>query len=198
MPAREIGVRGSAAAGVSPSNEQDPMENQPPPAAKTDSEPTPAKRGARWPAHSSAPPWLWVLLVGGFTLIFWQFMPRAEVAVDYSPWFLDQVESNNIKILSVRAKEVRGELRQDKPYRGGHSSSSVLVHRFITYFPGDAAIDSVITKLRERTKGSDPVAIETSPTASAPGMIWGLLILQTILMVILLIRVESLHSRLPR
>ncbi|MGC8643214.1 MAG: hypothetical protein ACP5XB_25415 [Isosphaeraceae bacterium] len=173
------------------------MENQPPPAAKADSESTPDKLGTRWPGHSSAPPWLWVLLVGGFALIFWLFLPRTEVAVDYSPWFLDQVESNNIKILWVRAKEVRGELRQAKPFRGGHSSTSVVVHRFITYFPGEASIDSVIARLRRETRAGDPVLIETGPDTSAPGMLWVLLVLQTILIVILLFRVDSLHSRLP-
>jgi cell division protease FtsH len=198
MPASEISVRGSGAAGVATSIELEPMENPPQAAVKTDSEPIPDKPGERWPAHSSAPPWLWVLLVGGFSLIFWQFMPSAEVAVDYSPWFLDQVESNNIKSLSVRAREVRGELRQERRCRRGQSADSVLVHRFITYFPGETSIDSVITKLRQANKVTDPVWIETVPTSSAPGMIWVLLILQTVLIVILLFRVDSLHSKLPR
>lgn len=173
------------------------MEN-PTPVAKANTGPIPDQRGSRWPAHSSAPPWLWVLLVGGFTLIFWQFMPSAEVNVDYSPWFLDQVESHNIKRLSVRAREVRGELRQKRPYPGGQSSRSVPVQRFITYFPGETSIDTVVMKLRETNKTSDPVWIQTEPTTSSLGVIWIFLILQTVLIVVLLYRVDSLHSRLSR
>ena len=42
---------------------------------------------------SPTPPWLWLLLIAGFGLIFWQFKPKNEVQVSYSPWFLDQVEA---------------------------------------------------------------------------------------------------------
>jgi cell division protease FtsH len=173
------------------------MENRPP-AGKPILEPTPDRRGARWPAHSSAPPWLWLLLVGGFVMIFWQFMPKAEIKVDFSPWFLDQVDSNNIRKLSIRGNEARGELRQERPHERGSSAGSILVRRFITYFPGEPSIEPVITKLRHANKTSDPVWIETNPSTSDQGMLWIWLVIQTILIVVLLFRVDSLHARLPR
>jgi cell division protease FtsH len=139
-----------------------------------------------------------MLLLGGFAVIFWQFMPRSEITVDYSPWFLDQIESHNIKTLSVRANEVRGELRSSRPFRAGPSSSDATVVRFITYFPGESSIDAVLTKLRDGDNTLDPVRIETAPATSEPSMIWLLVVVQTILIVVLLYRVESLHARMPR
>ena len=66
-------------------------------------------------AGSAAPPWLWALLVGGFALIFWQWRPKSEPAVQYSPWFLDQVERDNIRSLVIQDIEIRGELRSLNP-----------------------------------------------------------------------------------
>jgi cell division protease FtsH len=116
-----------------------------------------------------------------FAIIFWQFMPKPETAVDYNPWFLDQVDADNIKKLSIQASEIRGELRQDKPYQSGTSPNSVQVHRFITYFPSDQSIEPVIRKLRESSKSNDPVRIETSPSNTANGLVWIMLALPTFL-----------------
>ena len=147
-------------------------------AASAHTQCTKAKR-FRWVSY---PPWLWLLLIGGFAIIFYLFMPKPETAVDYNPWFLDQVESNNIKKMSVQANEVRGELREDKPYQSGTSPNSVLVHKFITYFPSDQSIDPIIKRLREGvTKTKDPVRIETNPANSANGLVWLMLLLPTIL-----------------
>ncbi len=32
--------------------------------------------------RSLTPPWLWLLLIGGLALIFWQFVPRTEIQVN--------------------------------------------------------------------------------------------------------------------
>ena len=135
------------------------MENRPP-QQETPRRPTPSGRKSNGSGGSPTPPWLWLLLIGGFAIIFYLFMPKPETAVDYNPWFLDQVENDNIKKLSVQANEVRGELREDKPYQSGTSPNSVVVHRFITYFPSDQSIDPIIKRLREGvTKTKDPVRI---------------------------------------
>src|SRR6516162_6719340 len=118
------------------------MENRPP-QQDTPRRPPPGTRRTNGSGGSPTPPWLWLLLIGGFAIIFWQFMPKPETEVDYSPWFLDQVESDNIKKISIQGTEVRGELRQDKPYQSG-SSPSVSVHRFITYFPAEQSIEPVM------------------------------------------------------
>src|SRR3954469_19964789 len=67
---------------------------------------------------SPTPPWLWLLLIAGFGLIFYQFKPSQEVPVSYSPWFLDQVDADNIKSLSISGTDVRGELRVPKDFKG--------------------------------------------------------------------------------
>jgi cell division protease FtsH len=155
------------------------MENSP--QTKAGLEPAADKEGTRWPGNSSAPPWLWLLLLGGFAIIFWLFLPKAEVLVDYNPWFLDQVEGDNIKRISVQSTEVHGELRQDKAYERGSSPGSVMVRRFITYFPAEQSIDPVIMALRQRSKTSEPVRIEGYPANTSSGLVWLILLLPTFL-----------------
>ena len=55
------------------------------------------------------------------------------------------------------------------------------VHRFITYFPSEQAIEPVIQKLRNSKKTDDPVRIETNPANSANGLVWLMLLLPTFL-----------------
>src|SRR3954449_10681899 len=133
--------------------------------------------GGRKPNGSSGsptPPWLWLLLIAGFGLIFWQFAPKNEVSVSYSPWFLDQVDAGNIKSLSLQGLEVRGELRRKMEYQAPSSGVSQPVTRFITYFPSEPSIDTVVNKLRDQEEkekqklkpGEEPVPpvrIDPSP-----------------------------------
>ena len=53
--------------------------------------PTNSGRKTNGSGGSPTPPWLWLLLLGGFALIFWQFVPKNEVPVLYYPWFYEQV-----------------------------------------------------------------------------------------------------------
>ena len=59
---------------------------------------------------SSTPPWLWLIVIGLLVLIFWHFVPKSEVQVSYAPWFLQQVEADNIQSLSIQGIEARGVL----------------------------------------------------------------------------------------
>ena len=133
------------------------MENRPP-QQDTPRRPPPGTRRTNGSGGSPTPPWLWLLLIGGFAIIFWQFMPKPETPVDYNPWFLDQVDSDNIKKLSIQGSEVRGELRKEQQYQSSTSTSSVPVRRFITYFPSEESIEPVIKKLREGKKNDGPGA----------------------------------------
>ncbi len=157
------------------------MENRPP-QQDPPRRPLASGRKPNGSAGSPTPPWLWLLLIGGFAIIFWQFIPKPETTVDYSPWFLDQVDQDNLKKVSIQANEIRGELRQDKPFQSSTSPSSVMVHRFITYFPADQSVEPVIRRLRESNKNpTDPVRIETNPINATNGLVWLMLLLPTFL-----------------
>jgi cell division protease FtsH len=131
---------------------------------------------------SPTPPWLWLLVIGGFGIIFWQLKPKPETPVVYSPWFLDQVESDNINNLTILGTEARGELREPQPYQGANSTSSVSIKTFITYFPSEESIDPVVQKLRNGTKaGRSPVKIDPSPPNTPNGLVWLMLLLPTFL-----------------
>src|SRR3954447_25733782 len=156
------------------------MENRPP-QQDTPRRPTPPARKTNGSGGSPTPPWLWLLLIGGFAIIFWQFMPKPETAVVYQPFFLDQVDADNIKNVSIQGNEIRGELRKEQQYQSGTSPNSVPVRRFITYFPSEQSIEPVLKKLREGKKTNDPVRIETNPANQAGGLVWLMLLLPTFL-----------------
>ncbi len=132
------------------------------------------------------PPWLWLITLGLLTLIFWHFLPRAEVEVPYAPWFLQQVEADNIQSLSIQGVEVRGVLRQEQPYQGPTSTAPVPVRKFYTYFPSEASIEPVVQKLTSPRDGdSPPVQIEAHPPNSH-GLGWIMLLLPTFVILVLI------------
>ncbi len=127
----------------------------------------------------STPAWLWLLVLGLLGLIFWQFVPKAEVQVLYAPWFLEQIEADNIESLSIQGVEVRGVLRKEQPYQGPTSKTPVPVRRFYTYFPSEASIEPIVQKLaRTRDPALPPVQIEAHPPNSN-GLAWIVLLLPT-------------------
>ena len=95
------------------------MENRPPQQEPPRRPPTNEARKTNGSSGGSpTPPWLWLLLLGGFgRLIFYQFVPKAEVSVGYYPWFYEQVQADNIKIFSPQGGEIRGELRKEQIYQ---------------------------------------------------------------------------------
>ncbi|MGS3083313.1 hypothetical protein, partial [Escherichia coli] len=62
-------------------------------------------------------PGLWLILIAVIALIIWLNSPRNEVLVNYSPWFLDQVDADNVETLSIQGVEAHGKLRQHRPYQ---------------------------------------------------------------------------------
>ena len=136
---------------------------------------------------SPTPPWLWLLLIAGFLLIFYQFKPSTEVSVNYSPWFLDQVDNDNIKSLSIQGSEVRGELRVEQPFKAPSAQTTQMVKKFYTYFPSEEAIDKVQEKIRNpkvaRSTKVEPPRIETSPPQAANSLVWITLLLPTFVIV---------------
>ena len=99
----------------------------------------------------STPPWLWLTVIGLLALIFWQFVPKTEVQVLYYPWFMEQVERDNIKSISFQDREIRGELREKQPYTTP-SGTNTPVQKFTTYAPSE---DLIKPDIIERVVNTD-------------------------------------------
>ena len=144
-----------------------------------------ASRKPNGSGGSPNPPWLWLLLILGFGLIFWILKPTNEVQVAYHPWFTDQVKKGNIKSISVQGTELRGELRSPKPYRSSATSPPVNVTKFYLYFPSEAAVQPAIDDVKKysNTDKNDEVRIEANPPNTANGLVWITLLLPTFVIV---------------
>ncbi len=157
------------------------MESRPP-------QESPRKQtGGRKPGNaggSPTPPWLWLLLLAGFALIFYNFRPQNETSVSYT-WFLEQVNDGNIKGLSLQGTEVHGELLKMQKYLPPAATTPAKVERFYTYFPSEPSIETVLTRLRQvsEKKKLEPPRIDTSPPNTANGLVWLTLLLPTFLIV---------------
>src|SRR5262245_63597888 len=125
------------------------MENRPPQPETPRRPPAPARK-TNGSGGSPTPPWLWLLVVGLLGLIFWQFVPKTEVQVRYYPWFMEQVDKDNIKNLSVQGVEIHGELRKEQPY-SSPSGTITQVRRFYTYAPSEGLIPPVVAKVEEHS-----------------------------------------------
>ncbi len=120
-------------------------------------------------------------MIGLLALIFWQFVPKPEVQVIYQPWFMDQVQHDNVKSLSIQGNELKGELRKETPYTPSPGSSTqVLVKKFYTYIPSEELIAPLCERLTRNGENSpEVVRIEGNPQNQATGLAWIILLLPT-------------------
>jgi cell division protease FtsH len=133
-------------------------------------------QGKSFGTHKS-PPWAWLTIIALIGLIFWHFVPVTEVHVSYAPWFLEQVESDNIQSLTITGVEAHGILRQVRNYPKSTSRVSVPVRKFITDFASDGSIEPIVRKLTSpRRLGSPSVEIQADPPVSRLGLWFRLLI----------------------
>src|SRR5580693_8159352 len=118
------------------------MENRPPqPETPRRPPPTTSGRKTNGSGGSPTPPWLWLLLLGGFALIFWVFVPNNKVPVLYYPWLYEQVRADNIKSIAPQGEEISGELRREVEYENPTTKSKQKVTRFVTYAPTEQSLD---------------------------------------------------------
>src|SRR5271165_1095261 len=122
------------------------MENRPPPQETPRRPPPSSGRKTNGSGGTPTPPWLWLLLLGGFALIFWQFVPKTEVQVLFYPWFYEQVQTDNIKSVSIQGDDIHGEIRKEQPYQNTSTQSTVTVRKFVTSAP-TPLIQSIVEKL---------------------------------------------------
>ena len=178
------------------------MENRPPQQETPRKPPTSSGRKTNGSGGSPTPPWLWLLLLGGFALIFWVFVPKNEVVVLYYPWFYEQVRADNIKSITIQGEEIRGELRNKKDYENSTTQTKQEVKKFITYAPTEQSLDgdrqaglstSNEKKVAEaeevgregRTKKpADVVKIDIVPANAANNLTWILFLLPTFVVLV--------------
>ncbi|MGO9468420.1 MAG: ATP-dependent zinc metalloprotease FtsH [Isosphaeraceae bacterium] len=162
------------------------MENRPPQQETPRRPPPTSGRRTNGSGGSPTPPWLWLLLIGGFALIFWQFVPKTEIQVLYYPWFVDQVDSANIKSISIQGNELRGELRKEMHFVNPSTLTTTLVRKFITNAPSEASVGPIVErliqndkKIQAEGKKLEPTRIDPQPLNSASGLAWIMLLLPT-------------------
>jgi cell division protease FtsH len=139
-----------------------------------------------------------VLVLGGFALMFWKFVPTPLLQVPYAPWFLDQVEADNIKGLLIRGEEIRGEVRKPAMYRSPASAHDDKVTRFLTHAPSPDCLAPVVSALRKPKAGREPVVIEAEPVSPLGELSWLLLLLPSILLLIMIAQLRILAERSGR
>jgi cell division protease FtsH len=146
----------------------------------------PAVRKPNGSGGSPTPPWLWLLLIALFGLIFWQFAaPKDEKSVSYSPWFLDQVENNNIQNLSISGIEVHGELRKEAKFKAP-SKQEEKVKKFTVNLPSDQAATPLAEKVRKissREGKNEEARVEILQPQTANGLVWITLLLPTFVII---------------
>jgi cell division protease FtsH len=181
------------------------MENRPPQPETPRRPPTNSGRKTNGSGGSPTPPWLWLLLLGGFALIFWVFVPKNEVQVLYYPWFYKQVQSDNIKSISTQSEEIRGELRREDDYENPTTKTKQKVTKFVTYAPTEQSLDSVLQiiirmnekkladaeksapearKSAEEKARAEAVKIDPIPANSANSLAWILFLLPTFVVLV--------------
>src|ERR1700733_81926 len=100
------------------------MENRPPqPETPRRRPPTNSGRKTNGSGGSPTPPWLWLLLLGGFALIFLVCVPNNKLPVLYYPWLYEQVRADNIKSITPYGEKISGELRREVEYENPTTKS---------------------------------------------------------------------------
>ena len=164
------------------------MESRPP-QEPTKRPPAPGRKTGG-PGGTPTPPWLWGFLIAVVILISWLVMPKYEVSVNYSPWFTDQVDADNIESLSIQGLEIHGHLREKATYHPPKPQTPIPVDlRFTTYFPSEEMIMPVVDRLtnpldeKGENKPKDRPRIEPLSPQGASGLIWLTFLLPTVLFV---------------
>jgi cell division protease FtsH len=144
--------------GLTPESSETPTPPPPPPPPpKTESgwrvDPAPDGRGTPAPSKRPMIPWgrrfIWfvlALLALNLVLSFMTGRPEERKRVPYQPFFVDQVEADNVKELSSRADSIEGELKNEATFNPPGDAEPVGVTKFETEVP--AFIDpSELTRL---------------------------------------------------
>jgi len=134
-------------------------------------------------ANPPAPPWLWIALIAIIGLMF--LMIRTGNGVVAYSWFLDQVERDNVKSVTVQGTDIKGELRDEATYDVSEVRPEKL-KVFRTTLPTEAALENVLKELRSYTQPNSKrqaVRIEVEASQGSTSLIWFTFLLPTLLFV---------------
>ena len=135
------------------------------------------------------PPWSLLFLIAAMVLVFLMWNPfRAEVRVSYYPWFLDQVNGDNIETITIQGSEARGKLRTpDEDYKPGDNAKAQTVTHFVTTIPTEDQLDRLLAVLQSPTvPGTDtprenPPRVEVLEPSTPTTLLWVSFLLPMIL-----------------
>jgi cell division protease FtsH len=140
-------------------------------------------------AGAPTPPWLLLLVIFVVCLILYFNLPSNHVPVNYMPWFLEQVNHNNIESLSIEGTAVHGKLRKSVPYEVSKGRKQEVTY-FSTYFPSEDSIEPVLKQIREQEqkleKDRPPTKVEVNSPQGASGLLWFTLLAPTFLIMALI------------
>ncbi len=160
------------------------MESRPP------QEPRRPPTNGRKPAGaggSPTPPWIWVFLVAVVLLITYVLSGKNETSVNFSPWFLEQVEKDNIESLAVDGLTIRGKLRKETPYNPPSPERPIKdVTKFTTGYLSAEQLKPTLDKLANRVgKKDEAPRIDIVSPQGANGLVWLSLLVPTLGFVLL-------------
>ena len=119
-------------------------------------------------AGAPTPPWSLLFLIAAMVLVFLMWNPfKAEIRVSYYPWFLEQVDTDNIESITFQGREASGKLRTpDKDYKASPSATAQTVTHFVTTIPTEDALDRVLNALQ-----GDAVPATGEPRKTPPNVV---------------------------
>jgi len=140
-----------------------------------------------------------VFLITVVVLITYMLSGKNETSVNYSPWFLEQVKSDNIEYLAIEGALARGKLRHPVSYHPPAPEKPIdKVEKFTTAFPSEDAITAVTDKLNDRSgkvirfdgketekASNEAPRIDVVAPQGATGLVWLSLLLPTLGLVLL-------------
>ncbi len=155
------------------------MESRPP-----QPEPNRRRPEGRKPANGAGggmppPTWFWIVLILGLGAVALAYYPKSEVEVAYSPWFWDQINSDNVKTIQFQGTEIRGSLRNKAQFRPVDAAvkDAAMVERFVTYLPPtEGELNRLMAALTRPTRADntkrDLPEVTTLPPQAAGSAFW--------------------------
>ena len=161
------------------------MESRPP--QEPPRRPTTNGRKPNGAGGSPTPPWIWVFLIAVVALITYVLSGKNETTVNFSPWFMEQVQNDNIEYLGTEGLTIHGRLRRETPYNPPQPSPPIKdVKKFTTSALTEDQITDVSRRLMDRTgKKAETPIIEGTPMQGATGLVWLSLLVPTLGFVLL-------------